>query len=337
MPSNDPTSSAKSAPMHGGDSAPLPCPDSAVPSWRRDNRPPKTVVLASVNRPRVREELGRIDRILARSAEIIAVDEDEAFDFSGSDADLCVVLGGDGSILSAARRMGLHQIPVIGVNLGRLGFLAALDENELERVWPQVCEGVFPIDEHVMLRCAVIRREEAERNNATDQAAPETFDDASTNWSQQLALNEAAILGGPPYSMLHIDLYVDGNLASTYSCDGLIVSTPVGSTAHNLSAGGPILHRKLQAVVISPISPHTLTMRPVVDRADRLFEMVVRQGHDSVSAVFDGRVLSALREGDRFRVSRAPVSFKMISLPNKDEYRTLREKLGWGGNPRRRD
>jgi NAD+ kinase len=216
--------------------------------------------------------------------------------------------------------MGTNQKPVIGVNLGRLGFLAALGEDELERVWPEVCEGRFPQDEHVMLQCSIIRAGQADKPSNLQPV--------------QLALNEASILGGQPFSMLQIDLYVDGELASTYSCDGLIVSTPVGSTAHNLSAGGPILQRLLQAVVISPISPHTLTMRPVVDRADRVFEMVVRQGHESVCAVFDGRVLGKLNVGDRYRISKAPVSFKMISIPDKGEYRTLREKLGWGGNPR---
>lgn len=284
---------------------------------------PQVAILASINRPRVRAELQKIEAILARSADIVAIDQDESFDFAETDVDLCVVLGGDGSILSAARRMGLNQKPVIGVNLGRLGFLAALSEDELGGIWPEVCAGKFPIDEHVMLQCAIVPA--AQRQGTAAATEPQSY---------QLALNEAAILGGPPYTMLQIDLYVDGELASTYSCDGLIISTPVGSTAHNLSAGGPILQRRLQAVVISPISPHTLTMRPVVDRADRRFEMVVRQGHESVSAVFDGRVLGSLADGDCYRIGKAPVSFKMISIPAKGEYRTLRDKLGWGGNLR---
>ncbi len=290
------------------------------------NLRPNVVILASVNRPRVRAELQKIQSILERSANIVAVDQDETFDFATCSVDLCVVLGGDGSILSAARRMGANQKPVIGVNLGRLGFLAALGEEELGEVWPEVCAGHFPVHEHVMLECSILRagNEPHGSSGAPHGHAP----------TQQLALNEAAILGGPPFSMLQIDLYVDGQLASTYNCDGLIISTPVGSTAHNLSAGGPILQRRLQAVVISPISPHTLTMRPVVDRADRTFDMVVRQGHESVSAVFDGRVLGRLSEGDCYRIRKAPVSFQMISIPNNGEYRTLREKLGWGGNPR---
>lgn len=278
---------------------------------------PRVVVLAAVNRPRVRSELTAIQRVLSRSAEIVAIDEDQSFDFANAQVDLVVTLGGDGSILNAARKMDLNQRPVVGVNLGRLGFLAALGNADLEALWPEICAGNYPISEHVMLDCSV------------RQSGKTTH--------HQLALNEAAILGGPPFSMLQIDLYVDRELASTYSCDGLIISTPVGSTAHNLSAGGPILHRSLQAVVISPISPHTLTLRPVVDSSERIFEMVVRQGNATTSAVVDGRPLCTLNVGDQFRIGRAPVSFKMIAIPGKSEYQTLREKLGWGGNPRERN
>ncbi len=286
---------------------------------------PRIAVLAAVNRPRVVAELPRIKSILARSADVVVVDEDESYSFDDDDLDLVVVLGGDGSILSAARRMRLNQLPVLGVNLGRLGFLAALSADELERSWPVVCSGDCNVDEHVMLQCQLIT------------AAAKMDDSEQAEVPQQLALNEAAILGGPPFSMIQIDLYVDRELASTYSCDGLIVSTPVGSTAHNLSAGGPILQRRLQAVVISPISPHTLTMRPVVDHANRTFDMYLNQGHPSVSAVVDGRVLGELNEGDCLRISKAPVAFKMIQVAGKNEYKTLREKLGWGGNPRSKD
>jgi NAD+ kinase len=299
-----------------------------VNGWTAGNAKPRVVVLASVNRPRVAAEVEKLARILATCADVVAVDEDETFQFNQADVDLVVVLGGDGSILSAARRMGLHQLPVVGVNLGRLGFLTAIRKDELEKVWPQICSGSCPVDEHVMLQCQIIRAQ------PSAGALPIANEASIDSPAPQLALNEASILGGPPFRMLQIDLYVDGELASTYSCDGLIISTPVGSTAHNLSAGGPILHRRLQAVVISPISPHTLTMRPVVDRADRVFDMIVRQGHETVSAVFDGRVLGNLAEGDCYRISKAPVSFKMIRVPDKNDYGTLREKLGWGGNPR---
>ncbi|MBX3422797.1 MAG: NAD(+)/NADH kinase [Pirellulaceae bacterium] len=306
--------------------------------WASVSGKPRIAVLASVNRLRVSSVRDRVLRILEQSADIVAVDETETLDLQSLDVDMVVVLGGDGSILSAARRMGLNQLPVIGVNLGRLGFLAALDDNELEQVWPHVCAGEYPVDKHVMLQCCILR--DGATASMLDNTPASGANMASNTAigglapTAQLALNEAAILGGPPYSMLHIDLYIDGQFACAYSCDGLIVSTPVGSTAHNLSAGGPILHRRLEAVVISPISPHTLTMRPVVDQVDRVFDMIVRQGHSSVSAVFDGRVLGPLQDGDCYRIRRAPIAFMMVNVPSKNEYRTLRHKLGWGGNPR---
>ncbi len=144
-----------------------------------------------------------------------------------------------------------------------------------------------------------------------------------------------AILGGPPFAMLDIDLYVDSILATTYSCDGVSLTKAGGSTAHNLSAGGPILRKSLQAFVISPISPHTLTVRPVVDRADRIYEVVVHQPHASASVVVDGRVVCELKPSDRVRVHRAEPQFRMIEVGGQTYYGTLREKLGWRGHIRR--
>ncbi len=156
----------------------------------------------------------------------------------------------------------------------------------------------------------------------------------ASGFGQRLSLNEVAILGGPPFSILEIDLYVDSELATTYSCDGLIISTPVGSTAHNLSAGGPILQKTLQAVVISPISPHTLTMRPVVDSAERTYAMVVREPRDATSVVVDGDLTHVLAPSDRVMVSQAQSVFQLVEVAGHGYYRTLREKLGWGGRIR---
>ncbi|MFY7968650.1 MAG: NAD(+)/NADH kinase, partial [Pirellulaceae bacterium] len=173
-------------------------------------------------------------------------------------------------------------------------------------------EGRYAIDSHLMLACCV---------------------DQKNRWSSpHLGLNEVAILGGPPYTILEIDLYVDGDLATTYRCDGLILSTPVGSTAHNLSAGGPILQKNLQAFVICPISPHTLTMRPVVDSADRVFELVVRNPGPSTSVVVDGRVIASCQEATRIRVQRASQPFTMVRVGGQNDYVRLRDKLGWSGS-----
>jgi NAD+ kinase len=138
----------------------------------------------------------------------------------------------------------------------------------------------------------------------------------------------------PSFALVDLELYVDGELATTYSCDGLIISTPVGSTAHSLSAGGPILRKTMSAFVISALNPHTLTVRPVVDDADRLLEVHVPNCHEATALVVDGQLACALQAGDRVRVERARPSFYLVEVPGHNYYRTLREKLGWSGRLR---
>lgn len=282
-------------------------------NWSRRDRPPRIVVIGTPERQRVQAAWRRLRPVIAASAEIVAEDFSFAYEFSEQDeVDLVIVLGGDGSILQSARQMGAHQTPVLGINCGHLGFLAALSPEDFLDVWPRVCEGDFRIIDHLMLQVQVVR--------------------ADVVVAEQLALNEAAVLSGPPFSILDIDYYADGELATQYRCDGLIIATPVGSTAHSLSAGGPIVRRQLQAMILSPISPHTLTYRPVVESADTLIELAVTEPLSTTCILVDGRVLGALLSGDRVRIQRAPVSFRMLHVPGQNDYRTLREKLGWSGS-----
>ena len=286
--------------------------ESDPPTWCTCGELPRVIVIGTPGRQRVQAAWKRIKPVVSGSSHLIAEDFSFSHQFENDEADLVLVLGGDGSILQSARQMGSHQVPVLGINCGRLGFLAALSPEAFLDAWPKVCHGDFRVIDHLMLQVQIVRGDEVV--------------------AEQLALNEAAVLGGPPFSILDIDLYADGDLATQYRCDGLIISTPVGSTAHNLSAGGPILRRQLQAIVISPISPHTLTYRPLVDSADTQFELTVTEPNESTSIVVDGRILGALKAGDRVRVQRAPVSFRMLRVPGQNDYRTLREKLGWGGS-----
>jgi NAD+ kinase len=278
---------------------------------------PRVLLLHSSHRPEIADEVARLLPLVAQHAEVQAVDLGRTLDLSTVEFDLAVVLGGDGSILRAAHQMGHRQRPVIGVNLGKLGFLAQLSPADFTAQLPQICGGSLPVTEHLMYECRVQRRGQEVR--------------------RELGLNEVAVFAGPPFAILDVHLYVDAELVTTYSCDGLIVSTPVGSTAHALSAGGPILRQDLQAFVILPISPHTLTNRPVVDSADRVYEMVVSQPHPGSSLVADGRVLTLLEAGDRVRVERAEARFKLVAIPGHNYYHTLREKLGWGGRLRGQD
>ncbi len=282
-----------------------------APSFKFPGRP-RVMVLGLGSRQHVVDEAEQARPLIEAVADIVAWDFTFTADLSRVEADLAFVFGGDGSILRAAHQMGYRQVPVVGVNLGKLGFLADLRAKELLAVLPAIAAGEFRVIEHLMIECEVIR------------------DDRQV-W-QRLALNEVAVRAGEPFRMLQLHLYVDAEWVTTYSCDGLIVATPVGSTAHSLSAGGPILRKDLQAVVISPISPHTLTNRPVVDSADRVFDVQVVPPQTGAFAVVDGHVVSELQPGDRVRVRRAEPKFKLVEVHGHGYYRTLREKLGWGGS-----
>jgi len=272
---------------------------------------PKIIVLGAGQKPGVAAGAEALRPVLELHADIALWDLEFAADLNRVEADWVVVFGGDGSILRAANQMGYRQRPILGVNLGRLGFLADLDPAELPAVLPQVAAGELQVIEHLMFECSLVRGERVV-------------------WTE-LGLNETAVLGGEPFVMLDVHLYVDAHWVTTYSCDGLIVSTPVGSTAHNLSAGGPILRQDLRAFVISPICPHTLTMRPVVDSADRVYELCVPGSNGAAHAVIDGRAKGPLEAGDRLRIRAAEPRFCLIEAPGHGYYQTLRQKLGWGG------
>ena len=274
-------------------------------------RRPKVLLLGYDGHRDVRREAERLQPDIEKLADVVLCDFDECRDLSQVTADLAIVLGGDGSILRAARQMGYNQVPTVGVNLGKLGFLADLSPDELLAVLPDICAGKHEIVDHLMLECRLLRDGQVIH--------------------QILGLNEVALMAGGPFAILDVDLYVDQELATTYSCDGLIISTPVGSTAHSLSAGGPILRKDVDGFVITPIAAHTLTVRPVVDTAHRVYEMVVGQPHPGTAIVVDGQMVSTLEAEDRVRVERAEPRFQMISVPGRSYYRTLREKLGWGG------
>ncbi|HQU46818.1 MAG TPA: NAD(+)/NADH kinase [Pirellulales bacterium] len=276
------------------------------------------MVLGSAALAAVNAQADRLRQTIERHADLALWDLGFQTDLAHVDADLAIVLGGDGSILRAAYQMGYRQVPVVGVNLGKLGFLADLSPDEFVAAFPKICSEAPRVVEHLMLDCRL------QKQGAADAAG-------------QLGLNEVAILGGKPFAMLEVHLYVDAELVTTYSCDGLIVSTPVGSTAHSLSAGGPILRKDLQAFVISPISPHALTNRPVVDSADRVYELVVPRPHAGTAVVIDGRVFASLEAGDRIRIQRASPRFKLVEVAGHSYYRTLRHKLGWSGSLRSGD
>lgn len=245
--------------------------------------------------------------------EVLCSEVVEDFDATSINPDIVVVVGGDGAILRACRQLGRRQAPILGVNMGRLGFLADLSPAEFRAAYPNVQSGRCETVEHLMFECT-----------------HETVDGASTEF---LGLNEAAISAGSTLQMVEVRLDIDGEEVATYSCDGLILSTPVGSTAHSLSAGGPAIRQDLPVFVVTPICPHTLSNRPLVDHADRTYVLTLPDARSEVVLVIDGQVRQAFGVGDRVTIRKADVTFKLVKTQGHSYYKVLHDKLGWRGQP----
>jgi NAD+ kinase len=273
-------------------------------------------VLGNAERPGVSAEAERLVPWLRQLCGVVLVDLDQESDLGRHQADLALVLGGDGAILRAARQMGYSQTPVLGVNLGKLGFLADLSVDEVRACLPQVVQGAYRVTKHLMFEC------EVESGGKTQTL---------------LGLNEVVFKAGPPFHMIDLSLAVDDETVSRFSGDGLIISTPIGSTGHNLSAGGPILGQELDVFTVTPICPHTLTNRAVVDSADKVYTVTVGQSAAGTAAIIDGQEIIPVEPGQKVRVRRAPVRFALVKVAGRSYYQTLRDKLHWGRLPHYRN
>jgi NAD+ kinase len=223
--------------------------------------------------------------------------------------DLLLVLGGDGTLLSMARLVGDLSVPILGVNLGGLGFLTALTKEELFPALEAFLAGGLVIEERVMLAAQVWRHGE--------------------RLSEYVALNDVVITKSAMSRIINLAVSVDGQFATAYRADGLIISTPTGSTAYCLSAGGPIVFPTMPAVVLTPICSHTLTNRPIVLPADQRIEVTLQSDQD-VMLTLDGQVGFALKEADVVAVHQAAARIRLLRFPQKHFFSVLRTKLKWG-------
>lgn len=257
-----------------------------------------------------------IDRYGHSAGEQPATDERTPLD--PVQADLAVVLGGDGTLLSQARRCRELDLPLLGVNFGKLGFMAEFDMPALE----SQAASLFG-DAPLPLR----RFADVQAHVSPVHGGPGV---------REYALNEVVITAGPPYRMILLRLRVNGGAPAEVGGDGLIISTATGSTAYNLSAGGPIIAPTVDALAITPIAAHSLAFRPIVVPADSRVEVEIVRANDAGSAlVVDGHVAAALRTGDRVLVTRGP-GVRFVTNPARDYWATLGEKLHWAAPPRLR-
>jgi NAD+ kinase len=229
---------------------------------------------------------------------------------AGSDADLAVVLGGDGTLLAAARLLGDHQVPIVAVNHGGLGFLTEMTLEEMYPALDHVLAGEFVTELRMMIELHVSRE--------------------GQNLAEYRALNDVVINKGTLSRMIELEARVDGQYVSRFRADGLIVSTPTGSTAYNISAGGPIIFPMMSAMVVTPICSHTLTNRPIVLPESVKIEIMLRSAQDDVYVTVDGQVGLKLRMDDNLVVEKSDIAVKLVAPADKNYFDVLRGKLKWG-------
>ena len=230
--------------------------------------------------------------------------------------DLAVVIGGDGTLLGAARALSNTNTPLLGVHMGRLGFLADITTDVMIERLDEVLAGHYILDERVLLKSTVMRD-----NRAVHQIH---------------ALNDIVVHKWASSRMVELETFIDGAFVSTERSDGLIISTPTGSTAYALSGGGPIVHPSLNAVTLVPICPHTLSHRPIVVSGDSRIEVIITDTNlNAVRVSCDGQSVFEVSNGDKIIIEKSEQRTRLIHPEQHDHFHTLREKLGWGTTPYR--
>jgi NAD+ kinase len=287
---------------------------------------PRVAIVGRPGTPDLAAPLERLARFLEARGHSVVLEADTARQASlsglatavgdtlGAHADLAVVLGGDGTMLAIARRLAPHDVPLIGVNLGRLGFLTDIPLATMERALEPMLAGRYLEERRTMLAPTV------ERAGRREDAEP--------------ALNDVVVNRGGGGSMIECAVEIDGRFAYAMRADGIIVATPTGSTAYALSAGGPILDPRVPAIALVPVAPHALTHRPIALSELATITIEVVRGSDA-TVHCDGHAQSPLDEGDRVVIRRAPHPARLLHPEGHDHFAMLREKLHWSETPER--
>jgi len=273
----------------------------------------KILVLGDLCKKKILDSIHGLKPWFKKYVEIDIIDLSKVEKIEKTGAEIAVVFGGDGAILCTSRLLGKNQIPIVGIHMGRFGFLAELMEKNVCPSLEKIFTGTFSIRKRMLLLSRVER--------------------AGKIINESTGINDAVISRSSLSRLISIKLTINGESVATYRADGLIVSTPLGSTAHSLSAGGPLLTPDLNTFIIVPICPHTLTNRPLVVSGDVKIEMEVFSQLGSTGLTVDGQVFTELESGDKVKIERAAIEVQMIDTGARTFYGVLREKLNWGGQP----
>jgi len=286
----------------------------------------RVYIVANAEKSPVARALEQWRPWIAERAAITGIDTDAA-DLTIPEMDLVLVFGGDGTLLSVARRLKGRQIPVMGVNFGRLGFLASFTPDNFQQYFEQYLSMGLPVSSRQMLEASVVSANiKCKVDDYAGLTACRRF--AAT------ALNDAVITAGPPFRMIELTMSEGHDGGVSYMGDGLIVSTASGSTAYSVSAGGPIISPDIAAFCITPICPHSLSFRPVVVSSDSTILIVATKVNEGTTLFCDGQASTRLLAGDRVVLRRSAYDVPLVENPEAREWRSLAEKLNWAIGPR---
>ena len=283
-------------------------------------------IVANIHKPNVRSAIEELMEFVKSRATVTGVDAECDRPLDRVDAEAILVLGGDGTLLATARRVGGRRIPLVGVNFGRLGFLASFTPQQFRDHFDKLIQRQLPTSTRLTLEASIIAPSIEVVSHDPDDIA------RKRRWSS-IALNECLIAAGAPFRMIELQLGADGDPGVRYFGDGVIVATPSGSTAYNVSAGGPIISPNVAAICITPLCPHSLSFRPVVVGCDSTVNILCNRVNDGTMLICDGQSSTHLLAGERVIVRRSPDDVVLIENPDARELRTLAEKLGWAVSP----
>jgi NAD+ kinase len=294
----------------------------------------RVLIVANKRKPAVVAALDRIGSAIEKAGQLVGIQIEDETEPITADANLVLVLGGDGTLLSAARRLRGRQIPLLGVNFGRLGFLASFTPAQFDAHFHEMIAGKLPVSARLALEASVLP--------ASAQCRYGDFVEiAKTRRFVSTALNDAVITAGPPFHMVELEIAADGHGPSDntgwagvrYFGDGVIVSTASGSTAYNVSAGGPIISPNVEAFCVTPVCPHSLSFRPVVVSSTATVLITAIVVNEGTTIFCDGQESTRLEAGERVIVRRSPEPVLLVENPDSREWHTLAVKLNWAANP----
>ena len=280
---------------------------------------PCVLILGNLEKPGVSEQMESLRGWLNEQADVLAIQaHTHELPDGAAEAKLCIVFGGDGTLLSAGRDLAKHNIPLLGVNMGKLGFLADFSVDDLKKHLTGVLAGQIAPVQRMMLSVTLWGCPKGQAREAVYKG---------------LASNDVAIAAGDPFRMIDLHVHQGELHVSRYFGDGVVICTPTGSTGYNMSVGGPILQPSLEAMVISPIAPHTLSLRPMVLSPTPTLHVTASRVNEGTKMIIDGQIPHRLCDGQTVEIGRADVSMRIVPLPGHQYFQTLANKLNWGQSP----